>query len=72
MSPLKKDKFLKKKTVETVIRIGMFVISPRLKSWVDKNLRDIITVLTVSTIFKMMSRYFTFKPFKMDSYMFYY
>ena len=38
MSPLKKDKFLKKKAarltkvgqVETVIHIGMFVISPRL------------------------------------------
>lgn len=30
------------------------------KSWVDKNLRDLITVLTVSSIFKMMSRYFTF------------
>ena len=63
MSPLKKDKFLEKETVETVKRIGLYIISPRLKSWVNKNIRTLITVLTVSIIFKIISRYSTCGPF---------
>ena len=52
MSPLKKGKFFEKETVETVIRIDFYIISPRLKSGVNKNLY-IVTVLTVSKFFSL-------------------
>jgi len=32
MSPLKKEIFIEIETVETVIRIGLYIINPRLKS----------------------------------------
>ena len=57
MSPLKKEIFIEIETVETVIRIGLCIINPRLKSGVNNNLPDIITVLTVSGFFIMLSIY---------------
>ena len=57
MSPLKKEIFIEIETVETVIRIGLYIINPRLKSGVNNNLPDIITVLTVSGFFIMLSIY---------------
>ncbi len=55
MSPLKKEIFLEIETVETVIRIGLYIINPRLlqkesllgKSGVNNNLPDIITVFLI-------------------------
>ena len=60
MSPLKKGELLEKETVETVIDVGVGIISPRLKSWVNSKLRSLITVLTVFMIFKMKSKYLNF------------
>ena len=44
MSLLKKEIILESETVETVIRIELYIINPRLKSGVNNNLSDIITV----------------------------
>jgi len=53
--------FLVIETVETVIRIGLYITNPQLKSWVNNNLSDIITVSTVSEIF-IFSIHFKFQP----------
>ena len=63
MSSLKKGKPSERETVETVIDVGVGIISPRLKSWVNSKLRSLITVSTVFMIFKMRSKYFNFKSF---------
>ena len=58
MSPRKKELFLEIETsdiseqaVETVIRIGLYIVNPRLKSGVNNNLPDIINISTVSDFF---------------------
>ena len=63
MSLLKKEIFLESETVETVIRIGLYIINPRLKSGVNNKLSDIITVSTVSKIFISCLIHFEFQPF---------
>ena len=62
-SSLKKGKPSERETVETVIDVGVGIISPRLKSWVNSKLRSLITVSTVFMILKMRSKYFNFKSF---------
>jgi len=60
MSSLKKGKPSERETVETVIDVGVGIINPRLKSWVNSQLRSLITVSIVFIIFKIRSKYFNF------------
>ncbi len=63
MNPLKKGEILEKETVKTVIRVGLYLINPRLKSGVNNKLSDIITILTVSEFFVLCLIHFEFQPF---------
>jgi len=53
MSPLKKCKQPEKETVETVERLVLYKVNPRLKSGVNNKLSDEITVSSVSEYFSM-------------------